>query len=186
MSLCRSDARSNQCSALLVAIALALGLGLTDTASADSLERASRYIDKGQYDSALPHLRRGARKGDVRCQFLIGMWSLSGIAMEQDLVAGATWIQKAADQGLPVAQAYYGLLYANGLGLERSEEKAAEWLLKAATAGEPMGQAALGVAAFLGNGVPEDRRSRNWPTRESGPVGSLPGPPRAISTGGPT
>ena len=157
MSLCRTDTRSIQCGAFLAAIGLALGLGLADAAGADSLERASRYIDKGEYDSALPHLRRGARKGDARCQFLVGMWSLSGVAMEQDLVAAADWIRKAAGQGLPVAQAYYGLLYANGLGVERSDEKAAEWLLKAATAGEPMGQAALGVAAFLGNGVPEDR-----------------------------
>lgn len=157
MNLCRTNTGAIGSSALLAAIGLTLGSILSTPASADSLERASHYIDKGKYDSALPHLRRGARAGDARCQFVIGMWSLSGTAMEQDLADGAKWLRKAADQGLPVAQAYYGLLYANGLGVERNEEQAAEWLLSAANSGESMGQAALGVAAFLGDGIPEDR-----------------------------
>ena len=157
MGPCRTDTRRIQCGALLIAAGLSLGLGLASAATADSLDRASRYIEKGKYEAAVPHLRRGARKGDVRCEFLLGMWSLSGTAMEQDIAAAVDWIQKAAKQGLPIAQAYYGLLHANGLGVEQSQETAAKWLRKAAVAGEPMGQAALGVAAFLGDGVPEDR-----------------------------
>ena len=157
MSLFRTDAKAIWCGALSGAIGLGLALGLAGAVSADSFERASKYIDKGKYDSAVPHLRRGARKGDARCQFLIGMWSLSGTAMQQDLDDGAIWLRKAAGQGLPVAQTYFGLLHANGMGVEPSEEKAAEWFRKAANYGEPMGQAALGAATFLGGGVPEDR-----------------------------
>ena len=157
MGLFRTDAKAIWRVAFSAAIGPGLALGLVDAASADSFERASRYIDKGKYDSAVPHLRKGARKGDVRCQFLVGMWSLSGTAIEQDVNEGAAWLHKAANQGLPAAQAYYGLLHANGMGVEPSEEKAAEWFDKAASHGEPMGQAALGVAMFLGSGVSEDR-----------------------------
>lgn len=157
MSLSRTDANAIWCGALSAAIALGLALGFADAARADSFERASRYVDKGKYSAATPHLRRGARKGDMRCQFLLGMWSISGTGMEQDLDDGAAWLHKAADQGLPIAQAYLGLLYTNGVGVEPSEERAAEWFHKASIYGEPMGQAALGIATFLGSGIPEDR-----------------------------
>jgi TPR repeat protein len=140
----------------LVVLSLGLSCSLAAVAQADAYERASHYIEKGDDVAAMHHLRRGARDGDVRCQFLLGVWYLSGTVVEADPEAAAQLLKRAAAQDLPIAQSYVGVLYSEGLGVEADSHKAAKWFERAAMYGDPLGQAALGIAAYLGDGIPED------------------------------
>ena len=121
------------------------------------MSKASDGIESGRSQAAVWALKRGAREGDQRCMFILGMWSLSGTGMEPDAVSGSRWLREAAEDGLAMAQSLLGLLYASGWGVKEDAEAAAEWYRAAADYGDPLGQAALGAATFLGEGVPKDR-----------------------------
>jgi TPR repeat protein len=141
----------------VVAIALTTPLCCGAARAADCVTEALRGIEAGRPEAAVRALEKGARRGDERCKFVLGMWSLSGTGMEPDPAAGGVWVREAAEEGLPVAQSSLGLLHASGWGVEKDDEAAAEWYRAAAERGDPLGQAALGAACFLGVGVPKDR-----------------------------
>ncbi len=143
--------------ARIVAIALAIFFCARSAQAFDCLEQASDRIKSGDEAAAVAAVKRGAREGDARCKFILGMWSLSGAKTEQASKAGFRWLREAAKDGLPAAQSRLGLLYASGLMVEKDEEKAARWYRKAAEYGDPLGQTALGLATFRGVGVEENR-----------------------------
>jgi len=140
-----------------IAIALAIFFCARSAQAFDCLERASDRIKSGDEAAAVEAVERGARLGDTRCKFILGMWSLSGAIAEQDPDEGLRWLKEAAKDGLPIAQSCLGLLYASGLIVEEDEEKAARLYRKAAEYGEPLGQTALALASFRGVGVQQDR-----------------------------
>ncbi len=140
-----------------VAIALAIFFCARSAQAFDCLERASERIKSGDKAAAVEAVKRGARLGDSRCKFILGMWSLSGTKAEQNPDEGFRWLREAAKDGLPIAQSSLGLLYASGLVVEKDEQKAARLYRKAAEYGDPLGQTALALASFRGVGVQEDR-----------------------------
>jgi TPR repeat protein len=142
---------------LAVLLSLAFAPGFGNSARADPYERAAHYIERGKPAKAVRQLERGVLRDDARCQFVLGMWMLSGTQVERDLEEGTQLLGKAAAQDLPIAQSYMGVLYSSGLGVESDSREAAEWFQKAALYGEPLGQAGLGIASYLGDGVPQDR-----------------------------
>ena len=142
---------------IILGIALTIPFCCGLAQAADCVSRASDAIESGRAQSAVGDLKKGARDGDERCKFILGMWSLSGTGMQPDAVLGSRWLREAAKEGLPIAQSFLGLLYAGGWGVEEDAEAAAEWYRAAADYGDPLGQAALGVATFLGEGVPKDQ-----------------------------
>jgi TPR repeat protein len=123
----------------------------------DCLTRATEHIENEDRESATRAIKRGAREGDARCKFILGMWLLSGTESLEDPKTGLRWLKSAAKDGLPAAQSVLGLLYASGVGVERDDETAVRWYRAAAEYGDPLGQFALGLATFLGVGVEEDR-----------------------------
>ncbi len=141
----------------IVVIALAIFFCAPSAQAFDCLERASDRIKSGDEEAAVAAVKRGAREGDARCKFILGMWSLSGSKTEQAPKAGFRWLKEAAKDGLPNAQSALGLLYASGLVVEKDERKAARWYRKAAEFGDPLGQTALALASFRGVGVEENR-----------------------------
>ncbi len=108
-----------------IAIALAIFFCALSAQAFDCLERASDRIKSGDEAAAVAAVKRGARLGDTRCKFILGMWSLSGAKAEQNPDKGFRWLREAAKDGLPIAQSCLGLLYASGLVVEKDEQKAA-------------------------------------------------------------
>jgi TPR repeat protein len=140
-----------------IAIALALFFCARSAQAFDCLERATDRIKDGDEAAAVVAVKRGARMGDARCKFILGMWSLSGAKAKQDPDQGLRWLRAAAKDGLPIAQSCLGLLYASGLVVEQDEQKAARLYRKAAEYGDPLGQTALALASFRGVGVQQNR-----------------------------
>jgi hypothetical protein len=81
----------------------------------------------------------------------------NGVGVPQDYAAAAQWYQRAADQGLAVAQNNLGIMYQFGYGVERNHRTAARWYRAAAEQGEPFGQNNIGLAYANGVGVERDR-----------------------------
>ncbi len=140
-----------------VAIALPVFFCAISAQAFDCLERATDRIKSGDEAAAVAAVKRGARHGDSRCKFILGMWSLSGEKAEKNPDEGLRWLREAAKDGLPIAQSCLGLLYASGLVVEQNEKKAARLYRKAAEYGDPLGQTALALASFRGVGIPENR-----------------------------
>ena len=140
-----------------VAIALAILFPALSAQAFDCLERASDRIKSGDEAAAVAAVKRGARLGDSRCKFILGMWSLSGAKAEQNPGAGLRWLKEAANDGLPIARSSLGLLYASGLAVEQDEQRAARLYRQAAEYGDPLGQTALALASFRGVGIPQNR-----------------------------
>jgi hypothetical protein len=138
---------------IAIAAALAVLVFPISSHAIDCLARATKKAEKGHTQDAIEVLEKGALKGDERCQFVLGMWSLTGRGMPPDPESGAKWLKKAAQDGLPIAQVNLGLLYASGIGVERDTSVAAAWYRKAAEYGDPLGQAAYSAALFLGRGI---------------------------------
>ncbi len=67
-----------------VAIALALFFCALSAQAFDCLERATDRLQSGDEAAAVEAVKRGARLGDERCKFILGMWSLSGAKAEQN------------------------------------------------------------------------------------------------------
>jgi TPR repeat protein len=140
-----------------VAIALAILFCALPAQAFDCLESASERIKSGDEAAAVEAVRRGARQGDARCKFILGMWSLSGAKAEQNPDEGLRWLREAAKDGVPIAQSTLGLLYASGLVVAKDDREAARWYRTAAEYGDPLGQTALALASFRGVGVQQDR-----------------------------
>ncbi len=140
-----------------IAIAIALFFCARSVQAFDCLERATDRIKSGNEAAAVEAVKRGARLGDSRCKFILGMWSLSGAKAEQNPDEGFRWLREAAKDGLPIAQSCLGLLYASGLVVEQDEQKAARLYRKAAEYGDPLGQTALALASFRGVGIDQNR-----------------------------
>ncbi len=140
-----------------VAIALAIFFCALTAQAFDCLGRASDHIKSGDEEAAVAAVERGARLGDARCKFILGMWSLSGAKKDQNPKTGIRWLREAAKDGLPIAQSCLGLLYASGLVVEKDEQKASRLYRRAAEYGDPLGQTALALASFRGVGVEENR-----------------------------
>ena len=136
-----------------VAITHAILFSALSAQAFDCLERASDRIKSGDEAAAVAAVKRGARLGDSRCKFILGMWSLSGAKAEQNPEAGLRWLREAARDGLPIAQSSLGLLYASGLVVEQDEQKAARLYRQAAEYGDSLGQTALALASFRGVGL---------------------------------
>jgi hypothetical protein len=78
--------------------------------------------------------RKGAGKGSALDQYAFGRLHCSGEeGVRRNLTTAAEWIQKAATQGLPQAQAVLGDMYMGGEGVERDMERAVVWWRKAAS-----------------------------------------------------
>jgi TPR repeat protein len=142
---------------LILGIALMIPFCFGSARAGDCVSKASEGIESGRPQDAVGALKKGAREGDERCKYILGMWLLAGTGMKPDAESASRWLRQAAVEGLPMAQSRLGLLYASGWGVKEDAKQAANWYSAAAHYGDPLGQAALGAATFLGDGVPEDR-----------------------------
>lgn len=125
---------------------LPLGYASAPPASAQTLERAPLEV-----------IRSAAERGDARSQYELGRAYEDGFGLKRDVNEAVKWYEKAAGQGLNVAQYVLGniLLYGEG-GVAPDYAQARKWLTTAARTGIPAAQRDLGKMHEQGLGGERD------------------------------
>ena len=100
-------------------------------------EQALTALEQGDIHTGVALLKEGAEKGEANAQYRYGLLHANGQDQGQPLnyVLAASWITKAADQGLAEAQSTLAWLTASGFGVDQSDQKAGELYLRAARGG---------------------------------------------------
>ena len=93
-----------------------------------------------------------AKRGNARCQVILGSAYRNGTGVTRDPVEASRWYRKAAEQGSDVGQYELGLLYESGLGVPKDAIQAVGWFRKAAD-----------------QGLAGRRTGSAWPTRTAAP-----------------
>jgi localization factor PodJL len=129
----------------------------TSTASQTKVSRVTRHV--GTKATSSLSAARGisrqdrtatlAKGGDAQAQLLIGLRDLS----KSDVADAAPWLERAAIQGVPVAQYRLATLYASGRGVPADKVKAFRWYLAAAQSGNRKAMSNLAVAYAQGDGI---------------------------------
>jgi TPR repeat protein len=84
----------------------------------------------------LAAIKSRAEKGDAQSQFELAIVYDNGdLGLAQDHGKSFAWCQKAANQGLPVAEYWMGRKYLKGVGVTANKSDAMCWLKKAAAQG---------------------------------------------------
>jgi localization factor PodJL len=105
--------------------------------------------------SDTPNLDRTAalaKGGDAQAQLQIGLRELA----KNDTADAAAWLERAATQGVPVAQYRLATLYVSGRGVPTDKVKAFRWYLAAAQSGNRKAMSNLAVAYVQGDGTPKN------------------------------
>ena len=88
-------------------------------------------------------------------------WGKKGKSL--DYYESNKWFQKAADQGLAMAQYALGNMARKGKGVKKSDKQAVYWYQKAADQGNAMAQYNLGLMHMYGKGVQKsDNQAVYW------------------------
>ena len=108
--------------------------------------------------------QRAAEKGHRSAQVRWGLALMEGRDVEQDRVAGESWLRRAGLAGDPQAAVLVGNLYVQSGGpLPPNYAEAATWYRRAAEAGSTTAARALGSLYLTGAGVVQDNEeSARW------------------------
>lgn len=98
-------------------------------------------FEKKDYKEAARLFRAGAEKGDTDAMLMLSFCLENGKGVEEDQDESMTWGKKAADTGLPLAQAMYGANLLEG----DSEKEGIAYLKKSAAQDCIIGQYILGM-----------------------------------------
>ena len=116
----------------------------TSTGPASSVERAAAATDCVE----------DAKRGNARCQVVLGNAYRNGTGVTRDPVEASHWYRKAAEQGSEVGQYELGALYDAGLGVPKDATQAVAWYRKAADQGLARAQNRVGQAYENGTAGP--------------------------------
>ncbi|MEY2161319.1 hypothetical protein [Rhodanobacter sp. FW106-PBR-LB-2-11] len=109
----------------------------------DLNRRAVRYIGRGDFESAVPLLRRAADAGFAPAEANLGVMYLNGTGVDQDTRQAIDLLQQAANRGNAVAACNLGRIFELGLGIHASRERAYAAYRQAEELGSPVGVRAL-------------------------------------------
>ena len=87
---------------------------------------------------------------------MLGVLHTEGRGVPANHATAFSWFDKAAQQGLPVAEYQLGVLYAVGQGVEANAEQAAQWFLRAAEQDVPDAQFQIGHRYAQGEGIEQN------------------------------
>lgn len=110
-------------------------------------------------DMGIKLLKEAADKGSSQANETLGRTYMSGdFGVQKDHAKGHSYIEKAANQGLPSAMGLCACDYYYGEGVEQDHEKGVEWASRGAKLGDMTSNALCGDAYQTGVGA-----SRNIP-----------------------
>jgi hypothetical protein len=89
---------------------------------------------------SLEQIRQRADAGDASAQFILGTRYATGEDVSQDYGIAARWFQKAAEQGLVIAQDTLGNYYWAGRGVQKNVTQAYYWSVLANHGGNQASQ----------------------------------------------
>ncbi len=125
-------------------------------ARAAPLDDIQAGLRAGQFDTAIPQLRKLAEAGDGTAQFALATVLEGGFGNPKpDQKEAVQWYRRAADQGIPQAQTVLADRLMQGVGVDKNYEEAAK-LYRAAADKLPQAAAHLGDLYCYGIGVKED------------------------------
>jgi localization factor PodJL len=155
--------------------------GLTGTALADALYGSGLQLQsEGKDAEAFTRFEQAAERGHGPAAYELGEAYNAGRGVDQDLTAGAKWINEAAARGEPRAQYAVGAALYNGTGVGQDYARAAEYLGAAAEQGHADAQFLLGECYANGRGVP---KNLSWAARWYGKSAAQGQPDGAFSYG---
>ena len=140
----------------VLALITLLTITLTQTLSAQHFDSAVAANKRGDYKTAIKHLRPLAEKGLPDAQALLGAMYAQGRGMPQDPAEAIKWFRKGIAQDNHWAQHNLGYMYSQGYGVPQNYFEAAKWFRKAANQGNADSQSNLGAMYLTGSGVPQD------------------------------
>jgi TPR repeat protein len=108
---------------------------------------------RGDDELAFARLLQAAEANHGPAAYEVGIAYKDGRGTDQDLEAGARWIDAAAERGEARAQLLLGAAYYGGIGVERDYRRAAAYLADAAVQGQPQAQFLLAECFSNGRGV---------------------------------
>jgi TPR repeat protein len=137
--------------------------GVRETKSDPEIKRVfitgESYYKAGQYEQALPLLRKAAESGDGGAAAYLGLICEKGLGgLPKDDAQAVSWFRKAADAGNARGMSGLGFMYEKGLGgLPKDDAQAVSWYRKAADADDAWGMNNLGGMYAGGRGgLPKD------------------------------
>jgi TPR repeat protein len=125
--------------------------------AADPYDALRVLLNAGQFDKAIPGLKKLAEKNNPRAQNALGVCYVRGLGVPKDPVKAFFWIQKASKQGLAHAHYSFAGLYFQGVGVPKNLAMARKFLEKGVEGGDDEAQTSLGeMYLFGGGGVAKD------------------------------
>lgn len=106
--------------------------------------------------SPLDRLTALADAGNANAELLLGLKLLDGDGIAINEAEAAKWLERAANQNVPVAAYRLGTLYERGHGVPADPVRAVQWYATAAKAGNRKAMHNLAVAYANGTGVTKD------------------------------
>lgn len=127
------------------------GLSLMISVTADVGAFSIPLQQKDIAASKLAHIQLNAASGDARAQYLLALMQLSGKYTVKNMLQGAHWLEKAAEQGHIKAQQTLADLSFEGKLVTRNLKVAERWYLELAQTGERWAQFRLGFIYASGD-----------------------------------
>lgn len=136
-------------------LAFILCLAIFLTACGTSAQQKSA---PSKQSTKVSELFRKAEAGNPAAQYFLGLSMLNAATKgNRDMLEpGISWVRKAAEQGLPMAENRMGLLHMTGHGVAKDDAIAMEWLTRAALGGYASAQYNLGFLYAEGRGAAKD------------------------------
>lgn len=154
---------------------------LIDSVALDAIyDEGLRLRENGSPDEAFKRFREAAERGHGPAAYELGEAYNEGLGVDQDLNAGAKWINAAATRGEPRAQYVVGSAYYNGNSVEQDFVRAANYLTESAKQAYAPAQFLLAECYANGRGV---TKNLSWAARWYGKAAAQGHPDGAFSYG---
>jgi TPR repeat protein len=150
------------CAAVVVALAFAVAACTSDAADPIAFEEGVKAYDAGDYPKAY-EIFRDLADNDVAAMRNTALMLRKGQGVEKNPQGARAWLTRAANAGLPTAEADLGEMLLNGEGGPPDPAAALPWLQLAAAANHPIAQFRLGEIYEAGQVVPRDlKRAKEY------------------------
>ncbi len=128
----------------------------TPRPAAEAMPPATAPLRQVAAVPALDRLSALANGGNAKAETIVGLKYVDGTGVPVNEAEAAKWLDRAAQQGEPVAQYRLATLYERGRGVPADAAMAIKWYLAAAQAGNRKAMHNLAVAYAQGAGTAKD------------------------------